>query len=396
VKNRSALRSETKLFEPPASKPVERQLTRLNPHLALELQRLGATKLARCYNCGTCTAICPVTQEGMEFPRSLIRYAILGAEDKLLSSARPWLCYYCGDCTEECPRDADPAEFMMALRRYLTTRYDWTGFSSRLYLSKKVELIAIIVMALITGLFIYLFHGPLVLDRTELATFAPLDIVETGGLAIFVILALLLSTNIFRMYRFIMNSGAGNRRISIKTYIMELMKTLPIHFFTQKKMRDCSDGNSDRKYWFYHLIFFCGYVMSFVLFMFLLRYTQTNMPFLFFNPLSIAGLAATGALLFAAGLVLYGRIKKTRPVWKYSHPTDWMFIVLLLLTVATGIFTGVFRSIGIPLATYLTYSLHLIVVAPFLILEVAFAKWSHLAYRPLAIYFARLREIQND
>jgi ferredoxin len=383
-------------LEPPTSKSVERPITRLSPRLALELQELGATKLARCYNCGTCTAICPVTEEGIEFPRSLIRYAILGAEDRLLSSARPWLCYYCGDCSKECPRDADPAEFMMALRRYLTSRYDWTGFSSLLYLSKKAELTAIILMASITGLFIYFFHGPLVLNRTELATFAPLDIVETGGLAIFAILALLLSTNIFRMYRFIMNTGDEKRRISIKTYTIELMKTLPIHFFTQKTIGDCSHGSSDRKYWFYHLIFFCGYVTSFILFMFLLRYTQTNMPFLFFNPLSIVGLAATGTLLFAAGVVIYGRIKKTRPVWKYSHPTDWMFIMLLLLTVATGIFTGVFRSLGIPLATYLTYSLHLMVVTPFLILEVPFAKWSHLAYRPLAIYFARLREIYDD
>jgi ferredoxin len=391
VSDQRALGSEAGL-EPPTPKSVERPLTKLNPHLALKLQELGATKLARCYNCGTCTAVCPLTKEGVEFPRSLIRYAILGAEDKLLSSVRPWLCYYCGDCSKECPRDADPAEFMMALRRYLTSRYDWTGLSSLLYVSKKVELIAIMLMASITGLFIYLFHGPLVLNTTELATFAPLHIVEIGDIAIFVILASLLSTNIFRMYRFIMKTG-DRKRISIKAYIMEFIKTMPIQFFTQKKIRDCSDGSSDRKYWFYHLIFFSGYVTSFVLFMFLLRYTQTNMPFLFFNPLSIVGLAATGALFFAAGVVVYGRTKKSRPVWKYSHPTDWMFIVLLLLTVATGIFTGVFRSIGIPLATYLTYSLHLMVVAPFLILEVPFAKWSHLAYRPLAIYFARLKEI---
>jgi hypothetical protein len=36
------------------------------------------------------------------------------------------------------------------------------------------------------------------------------------------------------------------------------------------------------------------------------------------------------------------------------------------------------------------------VVAPFLILEVPFAKWSHLAYRPFALYFARLKEIQYE
>ena len=363
----------------------------------MEVQRLGGTKLGRCYNCGTCTAICPVTQEGIEFPRSLIRYAILGAEDKLLSSARPWLCYYCGDCTKECPRDADPAEFMMALRRYLTSRYDWTGFSSLLYLSKRVELLAIILLASITGLFIYFFHGPMVLSRTELATFAPLDVVEIGDLVIFAILASLLSMSIFRMYRFIMNAGDTKRRpISVKTYIVEFVKTVPIHFFAQKKLRDCSKGSSDRKYWLYHLIFFCGYVASFVLFMFLIRYTQTNMPFLLFDPISIVGIAATAALLFAAAVTIYGRIKKSRPVWKYSHPTDWMFILLLVSTVVTGIFTGVFRSIGMPLATYLTYSLHLMVVAPFLILEVPFAKWSHLAYRPFALYFARLKEIQHE
>ena len=368
-----------------------------NPHLALEVQRLGGTKLARCYNCGTCTAICPVTQEGIEFPRSLIRYAILGAEDKLLSSTRPWLCYYCGDCTKECPRDADPAEFMMALRRYLTSRYDWTGFSSLLYLSKRVELLAIILMASITGLLIYFFHGPMVLSRTELATFAPLDVVETGDLVIFAILASLLSMSIFRMYRFIMNTGGTKRRpISVKTYIVEFVKTVPIHFFAQKKLRDCSKGSSDRKYWLYHLIFFYGYVASFVLFMLLIRYTQTNMPFLLFDPISIVGIGATAALLFAAAVTIYGRIKKSRPVWKYSHPTDWMFILLLVSTVVTGIFTGVFRSIGMPLATYLTYSLHLMVVAPFLILEVPFAKWSHLAYRPFALYFARLKEIQYE
>jgi len=383
---------KARLVLEPASRPDERPVTKVTPHLASQLQELGGAKLAKCYNCGTCTAICPLVQEGAEFPRSLIRYAILGAEDKLLSSAKPWLCYYCGDCSTGCPRDADPAEFMMALRRYLTSKYDWTGFSSLLYLSKKVELIAIMALAAITGLFIYLFHGPVILSRTELATFAPLEVVEAGDLVIFAILAFLLSSNIFRMYRFIMRSGNGKRkRISIMTYITELARILPIHFFTQKKLTSCSDRN----YWLYHMIFFSGYVASFVLFMFLIRYTQTNLPFLLYDPLSIVGIAATAALFLGSGIVIYGRIKKIRPVWKFSHPTDWMFIVLLVLTVATGIFTGIFRSIGIPLATYVTYSVHLMVVAPFLILEVPFAKWSHLAYRPFAIYFARLREIQN-
>jgi quinone-modifying oxidoreductase subunit QmoC len=127
--------------------------------------------------------------------------------------------------------------------------------------------------------------------------------------------------------------------------------------------------------------------------MILLRYTLTNAPFLILNPLSAVGIAATAALLFPAILTIHGRIKKSRPVWKYSHPTDWMYLLLLMLTVATGILTGIFRYIEMPLATYLAFSLHLMIVVPFLILEVPFAKWSHLAYRPFALYFARLKEI---
>jgi len=50
----------------PASRSVERPVTRVSPHLASELQKLGGAKLARCYNCGTCTAICPVRKLGSE------------------------------------------------------------------------------------------------------------------------------------------------------------------------------------------------------------------------------------------------------------------------------------------------------------------------------------------
>lgn len=360
-----------------------------------EIEALGGESIRKCYQCGSCTANCPLTSKIKAFPRRTLRLVQLGLGERAIRSPDMWLCYFCGDCTKTCPRDADPAGLMMALRRYLITKYDWTGFSSRLYRSKRVELLAIIAMAWITGLFIYFLHGPIVLSRTELLTFAPLEVVETAGLAIFAILASLLSMNLLRMYRFIMNTEDTKRRgISIRTYIVELVKTLPIHFFTQKRLRDCSEGSSDRKYWVYHLMFFGGYVTSFVLFMILLRYTLTNTPFLIFNPLSAVGIAAAAALLFAAALTIHGRIKKSLPVWKYSHPTDWMYLLLLVLTVATGILTGIFRYIGIPLATYLTFSLHLMIVVPFLILEVPFAKWSHLAYRPFALYFARLKEIE--
>jgi hypothetical protein len=43
-------------------------------------------------------------------------------------------------------------------------------------------------------------------------------------------------------------------------------------------------------------------------------------------------------------------------------------------------------------ATYYLYVSHLAVLVPMIMIEVPFSKWSHLAYRPFAIYFANLRK----
>ncbi len=44
------------------------------------------------------------------------------------------------------------------------------------------------------------------------------------------------------------------------------------------------------------------------------------------------------------------------------------------------------------MATYITYVAHLAVLVPMILIEVPFSKWSHLAYRPFAVYFAALKE----
>ena len=75
---------------------------RVDPHLLLELKEYGAVNTEACFNCGTCTATCPLTSDAHPFPRNMIRLTQLGLKDKLLQSTDPWLCYYCGDCTVTC------------------------------------------------------------------------------------------------------------------------------------------------------------------------------------------------------------------------------------------------------------------------------------------------------
>lgn len=369
-------------------------MARVTPNFIEYIKKFGAFDISACYNCGNCTAICPLSEEGSEFPRKQIRYAILGLEDKILSLTEPWLCYYCGECSETCPRKADPGGFMMALRRYLTTKYDWTGFSKYIYLSEKVKVVAVAALALFTALIVWLFHGPIILDRVALATFAPVHIVELGDIVILVVLATLLIGNIYRMYRFTVKpEELKDVRIPLSIYIKEFIKTVPIHFLTQMRFLGCGNG---RRNWLLHLFIVYGYAASFISVVIFIRFVQTDQPYFLQNIPSIVWTIATALLLYGTIAMIYGRIKKSQPLWEYSHSTDWMFLILLLITAVTGVLVSVFRTFGFPLATYITYTIHLAVTTPFLVLEVPFAKWSHLAYRPFAIYFSNLRKIAES
>ena len=136
-------------------------MAKINPEFSDTLKEFGAFDLNACYNCGTCTAICSLSDEENSFPRKMVRYSVLGLENEIQASTDPWMCYYCGECSTSCPREAEPGELMMSLRRYLTSAYDWTGLSGKFYTSKIWELTAIgILSALILMLFVF-FHGPM-------------------------------------------------------------------------------------------------------------------------------------------------------------------------------------------------------------------------------------------
>src|SRR5208283_5386506 len=77
---------------------------------------------------------------------------------------------------------------------------------------------------------------------------------------------------------------------------------------------------------------------------------------------------------------------------KNSHGTDWMFLILLQLTALTGIFINFTRLLDWPLPTYGIYVIHMMVAIPMLVLEVPFAKWAHLAYRPVVLTLLSVKQ----
>lgn len=90
----------------------------LDPNFAKEVEPFTEDTALACFNCGTCTAICPLIHE--HFPRKMIRYVQIGAKDRILENAKElWRCLHCGLCTQTCPREANPGEIILGLKRFV-------------------------------------------------------------------------------------------------------------------------------------------------------------------------------------------------------------------------------------------------------------------------------------
>lgn len=347
-----------------------------------EVAKFGARDMEICMQCGTCSASCPLSSGTDTFPRKIYRYLQLGLRDKLLKSPVPWLCYYCGDCNLDCPRGAEPAETMMATRRWLTTQYDWTGLAKKFYLSAAWELGALGVVAVVIILLFVFFHGPIITDRVAVSTFAPVLWIEIGDLSMAAVLTLFLLSNAFRMFRFIMSDTS----VPLWLYLTEA-KAFVLHFATQKRWRECGE---DKRRWLKHFLLVSGYMTMMTLIIVFIRWFQVDDSSWHFS--SLFGYYATGVILLITMEMFQSRRKKQEPLHRFSELSDWLFLILLFLTTLTGILMHIVRLAGWPMGTYVMYVIHLAIAVPMLIIEVPFGKWSHLFYRPLALFLTTVRE----
>ena len=183
----------------------------------------------------------------------------------------------------------------------------------------------------------------------------------------------------------------GNARadIPLTVYVKEI-KLFLLHFFTQKRWREC--GRSHDRRWLDHLILVFGYLLMLVLIVGLLGWFQTDAIYPLYHPQRWLGYLATLALVYGAVAMIAGRLRKREQVHKFSHLTDWLFPGFILAGAITGILVHVFRYAGWPWPTYLMYAVHVAAMVAMLDVEVGVGKWTHLIYRPFALYLVRVRE----
>ncbi len=82
-----------------------------------QIEDAAHTSIRLCYQCGKCTAGCPVAFAMDSPPRQIIRYLQLGLVEEVLAAESIWICASCETCSARCPRGVDIASLMDACRR---------------------------------------------------------------------------------------------------------------------------------------------------------------------------------------------------------------------------------------------------------------------------------------
>jgi heterodisulfide reductase subunit C2 len=91
-------------------------MTSSTPTLATEIEAATGINPATCYQCGKCSAGCPMASESDLRPHQVMRRVVYGSRERALQDESIWLCLTCETCSARCPNGCDPARVIDAVR----------------------------------------------------------------------------------------------------------------------------------------------------------------------------------------------------------------------------------------------------------------------------------------
>ena len=371
------------------------QTLQVDPRLMKTLKKFGAFDVSACFNCGNCTATCPLSTNSTAFPRRMITYAQLGLEGKLLESPDMWLCDYCGECSKTCPRQAEPSEFMMAVRRFAVSKYTPSPISRMIFSSKAFTLLFMGVMAFIPIGLLATLQSPSGPRASSMFSFIPEIWIHYSGVGVGLAVGLAVAVGVVRMYSRITSGlrSEGKKAPGAREWIRQLVPTVFKESLIQSRSEDCKKDQSIRGKltgrWFNHMVIFWGFLGLLVStgLRFLLVPTNGSLVPLT-DPVRLLGTASGILLIYGTIAMIVERGSKSDVSTRHTLFTDWVFLALLLLAGLTGFVLEAFGYGSAPRATDYALAGHLVVVFELLILA-PFTKFAHMIYRPFAIWISR-------
>lgn len=111
-----------------------------------KIEDISGQNIYDCYQCGKCSAGCPLTEHMDILPHAIMRWLMFGAEEKVLDANTFWFCSTCLQCSVKCPKGIDVARVMDSLRAVLRRkgkdRMDLSNISEDMW--KKIPQQAIV------------------------------------------------------------------------------------------------------------------------------------------------------------------------------------------------------------------------------------------------------------
>ena len=109
-----------------------------------KVEDVSGQKILACYQCGKCSAGCPMVSLMDILPNQIIRLIQLGQFSDVLNSKTIWLCATCFSCSSRCPKGVDLAKVMEALRLLLLRKSTNYVELSELNIDENLPQIALI------------------------------------------------------------------------------------------------------------------------------------------------------------------------------------------------------------------------------------------------------------
>jgi ferredoxin len=388
----------------------------VNPEILKEIKKYSVKNINTnaCFNCGNCTAICNLSTDEYQFPRSLIRYSTVGLKEKLIANETMWQCTYCNECSDTCPRDANPGEFVQALRKWSVAQYDPTGISSLIQTNNFFLLLFLAFTGLLVVLWAMVFGNlsNLPTERTgslKLFENGLVDklAVEIAGVIYMGFIGLFVAFQLFNMFRYfgkkhddnfihgLKNAWKTRHSNNENTYyhllfspiliLKEIVFSFPMKSYNQMSKSTCQEKES--KPWYPHLMIVLGFFGLL---------TATGIDFIFkhdanewiplWAPQRALGIVSGFLFLGGLSIIMYFRLRKSPSYYAKTTFGDWVLLILLWLVGFTGmLLTATLYINEIPLwVAYAVFLIHMIVVIQVFTYG-AFGKFSHIWLRPFSI-----------
>jgi len=358
---------------------------------------LGGGDLKKCYQCATCSVVCPIAPENKPFPRKEMIAASWGLKDKLVSNADIWLCHNCGDCTTRCPRGAKPGDVLAAVRAYAVQDYAGPKGLGKLVRDKsKLPVLLAIPAAII--LVVGLLSNMVGLNWLNFSPAEGHTIWQSSYINNYLVDIIMIPTFFFAvgtfalgLKRFIAEMHANalaegktkQEKIDPAGFVQALIKVIPT-IFKHDKFNECTTNRERSTSHMMVLYSFIGLFIVTNCFFIAEWILHIEGPYSQINPIKWLGNIAGIALIVGGLLMWKNRLAKTDSVSGYW---DWYLVGLVLTLGITGLGTELLRLGGFYNLMALVYFVHLIAIWC-LFFFTPFSKLAHLVYRTTAMAYA--------